>query len=107
MAKKQSQNGGDLSPRGDRVLIRPVGADDTKSPGGIIIPDSAKKKESKRGVVVALGPGKTSEEGTVVPINGISVGDTVLFRQGWDNEIDIDNETHYIVAESDILAVIK
>lgn len=103
---KTNKSSASVTPLGDRVLVRPL-SQDTKSPAGIIIPDSAKKKESKEGKVVALGSGKVQDNGDVRPIVGIKVGDTVLFRQGWDNEIEIDDATHYLVSESDILAVIK
>ncbi|MBP9669172.1 MAG: co-chaperone GroES [Candidatus Pacebacteria bacterium] len=106
MAKKEANKGAKgVTPLGDRVLIKPLELD-TKTPSGIIIPDSAKKKESKQGKVIALGAGKVLENGTLRPIDGISVGDTVLYRQGWDNEVEIDDEKHYLISESDVLAVI-
>jgi chaperonin GroES len=107
MAKKEAKKVA-LTPLGDRVLVKPLEADGTKTPSGIIIPDSAKaKKESKEGVVVAYGPGRMSDKGDVRPITGFKVGDTVLFRQGWDNEVELDDEKYFLVTESDILAVLK
>jgi chaperonin GroES len=104
MAKKETKTAKVL-PLGDRVLIRPVDADATKSPSGIIIPDSAQKKESKEGKVIAVGPGRL-EEGKRIEI-ALEIGDKVLYRQGWDNEIEIDEVKHYLVNESDILAIIE
>ena len=105
MAKKETKKVVKIVPLADRVLICPIDADATKSPSGIIIPDSAQKKESKEGMVVAVGPGKY-DQGKLVAMT-VKVGDKVMYRQGWDNEIEIDEVKHYIVAESDIFAVIK
>lgn len=93
-------------PLGDRVLIQPI-EQDTTTPSGIIIPDSAKKKESKIGKVLALGAGRVLDDGSTRPIDGVKVGDKVLYRQGWDNEIEINDEKHYLISEADLLAVLK
>jgi len=97
-----------IQPLGDRVLVKREDADLKKSPGGIIIPDTAQKEKSKRGVVISTGPGKVSDEGTLIPIS-IKVGAKVYFNAGWDNEVkfDGDDTEFFLVHESDILAVIK
>lgn len=106
MAKPQAKNS--IQPLGDRVLVKREDADQKKSPGGIIIPDTAQKDKSKRGVVVATGPGKTSDEGKLVPIS-IKVGAKVFFNAGWDNEVVIEGEDaeYFLVHESDLLAELK
>jgi chaperonin GroES len=97
-----------IQPLADRVLVRREDTPDIKSPAGIIIPDTAKKEKSKLGVVVAIGTGRTSDEGTLVPMS-IKVGAKVIFNSGWDNEVDFGekDEEFFLVKESDILAVIK
>ena len=97
-----------IQPLGDRILVRREDAPDIKSPGGIIIPDSAKKEKSKLGVVVAVGAGRVSEEGKLIPTT-VKVGVKVIFNSGWDNEVDFGDkdEEFFLVKESDILAVIK
>ena len=104
--KKESKN--TIQPLADRVLVRREDAPDIKSPGGIIIPDTAKKEKSKLGVVVAVGSGRVSDEGKLVPMS-IKVGAKVFFNSGWDNELDFGDkdEEYFLVKESDILAVIK
>ena len=96
-----------IHPLGDRVLVKRIDAPDEKSPSGIIIPDTAKKEKSKIGMVVAVGPGRVSDEGTLIPMS-IKVGAKVMFNSGWDNEVDLgDDEEYFLVKESDILAVTK
>ena len=98
----------DIRPLSDRVLVRREDAAAEKSPSGLIIPDTAKKEKSKIGVVVAVGPGKISEEGKLIPMS-LKAGVRVIFNSGWDNEVDMgDKDTEYfLVRESDISAVIK
>ena len=95
-----------VMPLSDRVLVRREEIE-TKSAGGIIIPDTAQKEKSKRGVVIAVGPGRYSEEGSLVPTT-VEVGSKVFFNAGWDNEVKIqgDENEYFLVKESDILAVI-
>ena len=97
-----------LHPLGDRVLVRRVNPEDKKSPAGIIIPDTAKQEKSKIGVVLAVGPGRLSDEGKLVPTS-VKVGVKVVFNAGWDNEVESadKDEALFLVKESDILAVIK
>jgi chaperonin GroES len=108
MAKKENHKAGKrgaIRPTADRVLIRPIESEANKTVSGIIIPDSAQKKESKEGTIIAVGPGKF-DNGKIIPLS-VKVGDTVLYRQGWDNEVEIDEAKHYLVSESDVLAVIQ
>ena len=100
----------EVLPLGDRVLVKRVEVEHKKSPAGIIIPDTAQKEKSKRGVVVSVGPGKYGEEGDLIPMSkDIKTGVEVFFNAGWDNEADIGEEgvEYFLVKESDILAIIK
>lgn len=99
-----------VQPLGDRVLVKRVDAEHKKSPAGIIIPDTAQKDKSKRGVVIAVGQGRYGDEGDLIPMSaGIKSGAEVFFNAGWDNEVDLGEEgvEYFLVKESDILAIIK
>lgn len=90
-----------LEPLGDRVIVKPVEKEErTKS--GIYLPDTAKEKPQE-GEVVAVGPGKKTEEGTVIPMD-VAVGDIVVFAKYGGTEIKVDDEEFMILRESDILA---
>ncbi len=91
-------------PLHDRVLVRRI-EEDTKTAGGIIIPDTAKEKPMQ-GEVVAAGPGGRDESGKVVPLD-VKAGDRVLFGKWSGTEVKIDNEELLIVKESDILGIIE
>lgn len=108
MAKDTKSTKGSIQPLGDRVLVKRMDAPDKKSPAGIIIPDTAQKEKSKIGTVLAVGPGKYGDEGDLIPMT-VKVGTKVIFNAGWDNEVDMGDkdEEHFLVRESDILAVIK
>jgi len=93
MAKKVN-----ITPLHDRVIVRPAQAE-TKTAGGIIIPNTAKEKP-QRGTVVAAGPGKKEEPVTV------KAGDTVLYGKYSGTEVNIDGEELLIMRESDILAIV-
>lgn len=102
MAKKLSIK---VQPLGDRILVQPLESHEDKSPSGIYIPDTAKKEKSKRGKVLAVGEGRVTDDGTVIS-PAVAVGDEVFYNQGWDNEVEIDDEKYYLVKESDISAIV-
>jgi chaperonin GroES len=91
-------------PLHDRVVVKRIDAE-TKTAGGIIIPDSAKEKPSQ-GEVVAVGPGGRDEAGKLIPID-LKVGDVVLFGKWSGTEVKIDGTEVLIMKESDILGVIE
>ena len=85
----------------DRVLVKPAAAE-TKSAGGIIIPDTAKEKPQK-GTIIAVGPGKHAEQtGNLIPVKQ-KVGDAVLYGKYAGTEINIAGEDYLIMRTSDIL----
>ena len=90
-------------PLHDRVLIRRV-EQDAKTPGGIIIPDTAKEKPME-GEVVAVGPGARGEDGTLHPLD-VKPGDRVLFGKWSGTEVKLDGEDLMIMKESDIMGVL-
>jgi len=91
-------------PLHDRVVVRRVD-EDTKTAGGIIIPDTAKEKP-QQGEVIAVGPGARDEQGKVVPLD-VKAGDRVLFAKWGGSEVKIDGEELLIMKESDILGVLE
>ncbi len=94
-----------IKPLADRILIKEdTDTKEKKTSSGIIIPVTVNEdKGSKRGTVVAAGPGRTEEGKTIAP--SVKAGDKVLFQ--WGDKVKIDDEEYYIVRESEILAVIK
>ncbi len=91
-------------PLHDRVVVRRV-EEDTKTAGGIIIPDTAKEKP-QQGEVIAVGPGARDEQGKLVPLD-VKAGDRVLFGKWSGTEVKIDGEELLIMKESDILGVLE
>lgn len=106
MAKRE-QGASSIRPMGDRVFVRREEMEANTSAAGIIIPDTAQKEKSKKGTIIAVGPGRTTDEGTRVPMS-VKAGLTVLFNAGWDNEVRFpgDDAEYFLVKETDILAVI-
>lgn len=91
-------------PLHDRVVVRRLESE-TKTAGGIIIPDTVKEKPQE-GEIVAVGPGIRDEQGNLIPLD-VKVGDHVLFGKWSGNEAKINNEELLIMKESDILGVIE
>ena len=90
-------------PLHDRVVVRRV-EEDTKTAGGIIIPDTAKEKPSQ-GKIVAVGPGARDEAGKLVALE-VKAGDLVLFGKWSGTEVKINGEDLLIMKESDILGIL-
>ncbi len=90
-------------PLHDRVLVRRL-AEETRSPGGIIIPDTAQEKPME-GEIVASGPGARGDDGKLHPLD-VKPGDRVLFGKWSGTEVKIDGEELMIMKESDIMGVI-
>ena len=91
-------------PLHDRVVIRRAEGD-TKSKGGIIIPDTAKEKPQE-GEVIAVGPGSRDESGKLMPLD-VKAGDTVLFGKWSGTEVKIDGEDLLIMKEADIMGIVE
>jgi chaperonin GroES len=91
-----------LKPLADRVIIKPLPAEE-KTKGGIIVPDTAKEKPVM-GEVIAAGPGKRGDDGKLVPME-VKVGDKVLYGKYSGTEVTVDGEEYLIMRESDIFAI--
>lgn len=99
MAEKKSK----IRPLNDRVLVRRL-TEESKTKGGIVIPDSAKEKPQEA-QVVAVGKGRL-ENGKVIPLD-VKAGDKILFSKYSGNEIKIEGEEHLILKEEEILGVLE
>lgn len=93
-----------FKPLNDRVLVKRIEAEETTK-GGIIIPDNAKEKPMQA-KVVAVGPGKTLDNGKVCPLE-VKVGQTVFFRKYAGSEVTMEGQDHLILREDEILAVLE
>ena len=93
-----------VRPLQDRIIVRRV-AEEEKTKGGIIIPDTAKEKPAE-GEVIAVGNGKVDDKGKVRPVS-VKKGDRILFGKYSGNEIKIDNVDHLILREDDVLGVLE
>jgi len=90
-----------IRPLEDRVVVQPLEAEE-KTAGGILLPDTAKEKP-QRGRVLAVGPGKTTDDGKRVSMS-VAVGDEVLYGRYAGNEVKLGDKEVKIMRESDILA---
>ena len=91
-------------PLHDRVVVKRIEAD-TKTAGGIIIPDTAQEKP-QQGEVIAVGPGGRDDHGKLIPID-VKAGDTILFGKWSGTEVKIDGVDYLIMKESDIMGVLE
>jgi len=92
-----------IKPLADRVAVKPSPADE-KTKGGIILPDTAKEKPVV-GEVVAVGPGKVTDDGKTIPPE-VKVGDKVLYGKYSGTEVTIEGDEYLIIRETDILAIV-
>jgi chaperonin GroES len=93
-----------IRPLGDRIIIKRV-EEEERSKGGIIIPDTAKEKPQE-GKVIAVGKGKMSDDGKLIPME-VKVGDRVLFGKYSGTEVKIMGDEHLIIREDDVLGIIE
>jgi len=93
-----------LIPLHDRVIVKASQPEEVTK-GGIIIPDTAKEKPL-HGEIMAVGTGKITEDGKIVPLQ-VKVGDQVLYGKYSTNEIEVDGEEFLMMRESDIFAIVK
>ncbi len=93
-----------VRPLHDRLIVK-RSEEEEKTKGGIIIPDTAKEKPVE-GKVIAVGKGKTTEDGTTIPIE-VKKGDRILFAKYAGTEVKIDGEEHLIMKEDDVLVIIE
>ncbi|UCF65316.1 MAG: co-chaperone GroES [bacterium] len=93
-----------LKPLADRVVVKPL-EDEDKSPGGIILPDTAKEKPMK-GEIISVGPGSLNDKGERVKLE-VKKGDVVIYGKYSGTDFKMNNEDYLILRESDILAIVE
>lgn len=93
-----------MKPIRDRILIKPLDSDTTTA-SGIVIPDAAQEKPLK-GTVIAVGTGRVTEEGMVIPLE-VKVGDVVLYSKFGGQTVKLEGQEHIVLKEDDVLAIIE
>ncbi len=94
-----------LKPISDYLIVKPLGEESvTKS--GIVLPDTMDKEKPERGEVIAAGPGKRQDNGTVAPMD-VKVGDKVMFKKYSPDEIKVDGVEYLVIRESDVMLIIE
>jgi len=104
LGRKKGREKMNIRPLQDRVIVKRI-EEEEKTKGGIIIPDTAKEKPQE-GKIIAVGKGKITEDGKVIPLD-VKAGDRVLFGKYAGTEIKIDGEEHLIMREDDILGILE
>jgi len=94
-----------IKPLSDHLVIEPLKQEE-KTKSGILVPETAEKERPEQGKVVAVGPGRKTDEGKLVPIE-IKVGDVVLFTKYGPNEVKVDDKEYLIAKEEDILGILE
>jgi chaperonin GroES len=93
-----------IKPLADRVIVKPMAAEE-KTKGGIILPDTAKEKPIE-GTIIAVGPGRITDEGKEIKMN-VQVGNKVLYGKYSGTEVNIEGEEYLIMRESDIYGIVE
>jgi len=94
-----------IKPLSDYILIEPITMEE-KTKSGILLPDTAEKERSEQGRVIAVGPGRKTAAGKIIPID-VKVGDKVLFNKYGPNEIKVEDKEYLITKQDDILAIVE
>lgn len=94
----------DIKPLADRVVVEAV-EQSPQSAGGVILPDTAKEKPQE-GVVIAVGPGRRTDKGDMIPMD-LKVNDRIIYSKYSGSEIKLDGKEYLIVSEKDVLAIVK
>ena len=94
-----------LQPLGDRVVVKATEDAESRTPSGLVIPDTAKEKP-QIGEVIAVGPGARDDDGDRIPMD-VSVGDKVLYSKFAGTEIKLDSDEYLVLSERDLLAVVN
>ncbi|MGH8916279.1 MAG: co-chaperone GroES [Acidimicrobiia bacterium] len=94
-----------LQPLGDRVVVKPTEDAESRTPSGLVIPDTAKEKP-QIGEVIAIGPGGRDEGGDRIPMD-VSIGDRVLYSKFAGTEVKLDGNEYLVLSERDLLAIVN
>ncbi len=94
-----------LRPLNDRVIVK-TGTKEEKTASGILLPDTVDTEKPEQGKVIAVGPGRRLDDGSLAPLS-VKVGDTILFKKYSPDEIKLEGQEYLVLSETDILAVIE
>lgn len=94
-----------LRPINDRLIVKALTKEE-KTLSGIILPDTASKERPEQGEVIAVGPGRVLDNGSVAPMH-VKIGDKVVFKKYAPDEFEIDEKDFLVISESDVLAIIE
>jgi chaperonin GroES len=94
-----------IKPLSDHILIEPI-KEEEKTKAGILLPQTAEKEKPEQGKVIAVGPGKKTSSGKIIPLD-VKVGQKVLFKKYGPDEIKVGGKEYLIASEDDILAIIE
>ena len=94
-----------INPLSDHILIEPVKQEE-RTKTGILLPETAQIERPEQGKVIAVGPGRKTEDGKYIPLE-VKAGDMVLFKKYGPDEIKIEDKEYLIAKEEDILAIIE
>ena len=94
-----------IKPLADHILIEPT-KEEEKTKTGILLPETAEKEKPEEGKVIAVGPGRKTASGKIIPLD-VKAGDKVLFTKYGPNEIKVDDKEYLIAKEEDILAILE
>jgi len=94
-----------ITPLSDHILIEALKQEE-KTKSGILLPESVEKEKPEQGKVIAVGPGKKTEDGKVIPLE-VKAGDVVLFKKYGPDEIKVEDKEYLIASEEDILAIVE
>jgi chaperonin GroES len=94
-----------IRPLSDHILIEPI-KEEEKTKTGILLPETAEKEKPEQGKVIAVGPGRKTASGKIVPLS-VQPGQKVLFTKYGPNEIKVDDKEYLIAREEDILAILE
>jgi chaperonin GroES len=95
----------DFKPLSNHVFLEPLEEEKTTK-SGIVLPETAEKEKPIKGKVLAVGPGKINDNGSIQPMS-VKIGDMVLFKKYGPDEIELDGKKYLVGDEDDILAIIK
>jgi chaperonin GroES len=94
-----------IKPLADHILIEPI-KEEERTKAGILLPETAEKERPEQGKVIAIGPGRKTSAGKIIPLE-VKVGDKVLFTKYGPNEIKVDDKEYLIAKEEEILAILE
>ena len=94
-----------IKPLSDHILIEAIKGEE-KTKGGILLPDTAEREKSEQGIIIAVGPGKKTDDGKIIPVS-VAPGQKVLFTKYGPNEIKIDGKEYLMAREDDVIAIIE